>query len=287
MQCTSPVLIRNPRSVFGDRYSFGLWVPCGHCTSCRIAHAREWATRLLHELEFWEDSSFITLTFDDDHLPEDKSIHKEDLQLFFKRFRKRLGDRKIRYYACGEYGEERGRPHYHAILFGFGSLSELYYDRGLKAYRSKLIDECWSFGHNTVGSVTYDSCRYVADYVGKKYNGEKAKEVYGERQVPFQIQSLSIGKRFAQANADRLRSNLGCTVHGVQAGLPRYYRKILNITTEEMAVKAQERQEALDEYYNERGVYSEADFAVALSEARKQASRNVQARLSLFSRDSF
>lgn len=286
MTCTSPVLIRNPKPTFGKSTSFGLWVPCGHCVSCRIAHAREWATRMIHETEYYEDSSFITLTYDDDHLPSDNSISKRELQLFFKRFRKCL-DHKIKYYACGEYGEQFGRPHYHAVVFGFGGLGSLYYDPRLKAYRSEILDGVWTKGHSTVGSVTYDSCRYVADYVGKKYNGDFAKSVYGERQVPFQLQSGGIGRRFALDHADQLEANLGCTIHGAQVGLPRYYRKVLEIDTEAMAVKALEHEEAIAEHYGAKGYIGEAAIARPLHEARQQADVNVKARQALFKRDNF
>jgi len=294
MTCTSPVLIRNPKPTFGLSTSFGLWVPCGHCVSCRIAHAREWATRMMHELEYYEDSSFITLTYDDDHLPEDNSLSKRELQLFFKRFRKLL-DHKIKYYACGEYGEDEGRAHYHAVIFGYGGIRNLYWNPKLKsrkshtngAWSSRLIDKAWPFGFNVVGSVSYDSCRYVADYVGKKYNGDFAKSVYGERQVPFQLQSGGIGRRFALDHADQLEANLGCTIHGAEVGLPRYYRKVLKIDTATMAVKALEHEEALAEHYGAKGYVGEAEISRPLYEARQQADVNVKARQALFKRDNF
>ena len=121
MQCTSPFHIKNPdrfkykkpNELVGDEW---LDVPCGHCLACRIARTREWTVRLLHESEFWEDTIFVTLTYDDEHLPSDRSLVPRDLTLFFKRLRKDLGDRKIKYYACGEYGDTFGRPHYHAII---------------------------------------------------------------------------------------------------------------------------------------------------------------------------
>ena len=89
---------------------------------CRIALSREWATRVLHESDYWDHSCFTTLTYNNEHLPKDGSLHKDELQKFFKRLRKYLGDRKMKYFACGEYGDEGHRPHYHAILFGIDYL---------------------------------------------------------------------------------------------------------------------------------------------------------------------
>ena len=62
-------------------------------------------------------NAYITLTYNDDHLPANGSLQPRDLQLFWKRLRKARTP-GIRYYACGEYGDQTARPHYHAIIFG-------------------------------------------------------------------------------------------------------------------------------------------------------------------------
>ena len=118
MQCTSP--IRLYKGVNSLVYPDGLVVPCGKCLSCRIAKRREWTMRLWHELPYHQSSIFLTLTYDDDNLPPNASLSKSDLQKFFKRLRKDLSyvDRKIKYFAAGEYGPKTNRPHYHAIVFG-------------------------------------------------------------------------------------------------------------------------------------------------------------------------
>lgn len=97
----------------------GIWVPCGKCNPCRIRRAREWAIRAEHELGFWSHACFVRLSYDDEHLPADLGANRRELQLFFKRLRKRLGT-PIAYLACGEYGETNERPHFHALIFGYG-----------------------------------------------------------------------------------------------------------------------------------------------------------------------
>lgn len=223
-------------------------LPCGHCLHCRIQHSREWSTRLLHELNYYDESSFITLTYDDEHLPQDNALHKEELQNFFKLIRRDLGDRKIKYFACGEYGDKEkkyysvgcpklhGRPHFHIILFGVsGKDKELIYDNWQKCAFERL----------DIGTVTYDSCRYVADYVLKKYNGDKQKEEYGEIQPPFQTCSQGIGKRFALDNSDYIRDNMYLYIHGVKVGIPRYYLKVLGLKTEKDYLKEYRKYESL------------------------------------------
>lgn len=137
--------------------------------------------RCTHEAQLHKQNSFITLTFSDEHLPEDYSVHVRTWQLFMKRLRKALGSKKIRSFACGEYGETNLRPHYHAILFNHDFEDKRLWktDRhGNRLYVSKFLTELWGYGHCTTGDVTFESAAYVARYVMKKYIGDKADEHY-------------------------------------------------------------------------------------------------------------
>jgi len=261
VQCTNPIWL--------DAYQ--MRVPCGHCVSCKIAHAREWAVRLVHEMGYHENSCFITLTYDDDHLPADGSISKDELQRFFKRLRKNLDGKKIKYYASGEYGEKNGRPHYHAIVLGLAM--------GEKTY----IEKSWTLGMVHVGTVTYDSCRYVADYIQKKYNSWKASVVYGSKEVPFQISSLGIGKQFALDNREYLSTKLGCTMRGQEVGIPRYYKRMLEIGAEELGALSAEHNKELEDrtLVKVDGDYERVPGA--LQRSRRQANMNAIARLALHS----
>ena len=146
-------------------------VPCGRCIACRIAHAHEWAARMVQEASCHEYNSFITLTYDDDCLPDDRGLRQEDFTLFLKLLRYHYGDKKIKYYGCGEYGGMNGRPHYHIITFGFNPK-----DRD-------LIDKVWKKGRTQCGTVTYESAKYCANYV-LKMNTFNWKEL--GLQKPFQ-----------------------------------------------------------------------------------------------------
>ena len=93
-------------------------VPCGQCIGCRLERSRQWAVRCMHEASLYENNCFITLTYNEDHIPSDGSLKKDHFQKFMKRLRKKFGA-GIRFFHCGEYGAELSRPHYHAILFNF------------------------------------------------------------------------------------------------------------------------------------------------------------------------
>ena len=87
LTCLNPVDIRDPRF----SYKKYMLVPCGKCLHCKLNSAKMWSIRIMHELKSWDSALFVTLTYNDEHLPKDNSLDKRDLQLFFKRLRKNCG----------------------------------------------------------------------------------------------------------------------------------------------------------------------------------------------------
>lgn len=164
-------------------------IPCGHCLECRLEYARQWADRCMLEASENEKNCFVTLTYDDPHLPIVEGVNpsngevekygtlvKSDLQKFVKRLRSRLDEKdiKIRFFAAGEYGEQTSRPHYHLIIFGWIpddlqliKMSNL----GYAYYYSPFLEEVWPYGNNLVADCTWDTCNYVARYQVKKLEG--------------------------------------------------------------------------------------------------------------------
>jgi hypothetical protein len=278
VKCTNPI----PIEVSG----YGVFdVPCGKCLGCRIARTQEWSLRIWHELSSFEHvGNFTTLTYDDESNPGG-SLVKEDLQKFLKRLRKALDGRKIKYFACGEYGDNTFRPHYHLILLGVDFFGE----------DVKKVKCCWPFGFVKVYPLNQTRINYVTKYITKKLFGREAtKEVYGENLPPFQLQSQGLGLRFALENEEQIRRNLLVTMYGKKAGLPRYYRKKLQIRASEFAEKQKEKQDELYEYFEKKGktsvvrkkvgrsVYEVKDgFNRAVWEARKQAEKAYKARLNM------
>ena len=133
----------------------------------------------MHEAQLHEENCFITLTYNDENLPEDWSLRPKDFQLFMKRLRKRFGS-GIRYYHCGEYGEKNGRPHYHALLFNFDFPDKKLWrqSRENPLYRSEELEKLWPLGHSSIGDATFESAAYVARYILKKRTGPEAEDHY-------------------------------------------------------------------------------------------------------------
>jgi len=157
-----------------------LTVPCGQCLGCRLERSRQWAMRCVHEASMHEHNVFITLTYDNEHIPPDGGLKKSDFQKFMKRLRKYAAPTKIRYYHCGEYGDNTNRPHYHAILFGWNFDDWVYLfdsNSGCPIYTSPTLEKIWGKGFVTIGHVTFESAGYVARYCMKKLNGPLKNQV--------------------------------------------------------------------------------------------------------------
>ena len=259
------MMCHKPMRRFGQGTSNLKQLPCGKCIGCRKARINEWCTRLQHELEYHKDSCFITLTYSDKWLPLCKSICKQILQRFLKRLRKELGDTKIRYFACGEYGKREDRPHYHLVVFGFvPCLDDLYVaciKEGRKYYGSRTILRLWPYGFNTVGTVSPASIRYICKYVQKVFFGELAEKVYAGRLPPFALQSKGIGRTYCIQNRDRLQEDLSIAIGHSRVNIPRYYSRLLGIPNERFsearAIKEAQKMETfinegheLDDYYD-------------------------------------
>lgn len=141
--------------------------PCGQCLHCRINKRRVWTARILLEELASDFSCFVTLTYDQDNLPDGGCLDARALQLYLKRLRKAVSPRKFRHYSVGEYGDKSGRPHYHLALFGIGQESRF------------EIKKCWPFGIVHIGELNKNTAQYIAGYVTKKWTNPKTPELEG------------------------------------------------------------------------------------------------------------
>lgn len=168
-------------------------VPCGHCVGCRLDKSRQWADRMMLELDHSKTAIFVTLTYDPLNVPvacslDDGSVlftlNKRDVQLFMKRLRRSFDGREIRFYLAGEYGSQTHRPHYHAILFGlsladFPDIQPVSKNSfGQFLYSSQKMYEIWKLGNVALAEVSWQTCAYVARYCVKKLCDDVSRETY-------------------------------------------------------------------------------------------------------------
>lgn len=240
-------------------------VPCGKCIGCKLDHASMWQTRIMMEAKEWKSCYHITLTYNNKHLRRKYGLNqlcKKDLQDFLKRLRyyfegheewvnPKTGEyeKPIRYYACGEYGNEGtrasngGNPHYHIAMFNL-KLDDLKLYKlnkhGDPIFKSKKLQSIWGLGFCTIEELNFETAGYVARYVQKKagikpkereYTGERVKEwriderngqpyehiikkqriKKGLQVEEFQTMSraVGIGRKYWEENKEKIKRNNG------------------------------------------------------------------------------
>ena len=262
MPCYSPLKGWKDKDTGGlvfrrENSSAPLEVACGQCLGCRLDYSRMWAMRIVHESSLYESNCFVTLTYDDDCIPDDWSLDRRHFVLFMKRLRKAFAPQRLRFFMCGEYGNrckhgidlERvvcplcnvGRPHYHACLFncsfpdvvGYGSRD------GELRYTSAFLESIWKYGFVDVGDLNFDSAAYVARYCLKKVTGVLAGDHYLSYDVDGVVTFLEpeyctmsrrpgLGREwFEKYSSDVFPSDeVPVPGSGVFRGVPRYYEEI-------------------------------------------------------------
>jgi len=232
----------SPSTGYRDR---PLDLKCGQCEGCRLAYSREWAIRCYHESQMHENNCFVTLTYAT--IPEGGTLIANELSKFMIRLRTAQGN-GIRFFGCGEYGDDFGRPHYHAIIFNWRPNDLRKWKQNKQSewiYTSRQLDKIWSLGYTYTGEATFKSAAYTARYILKKITGKQAQshyktidpetgEITQEKLPEYTRQSLGnsetggIGKtwydQFGNTDAhDHDQVILG----GRKFPVPRYYDKIL------------------------------------------------------------
>lgn len=253
-----PLITFNPlRAIKSDTW---LQIPCNNCMGCRLERARQWAVRMRHESKLYDYNCFITLTYDNENVPEDFSLKLHHWQLFMKRLRKSL-PQKIRFFACGEYGDENLRPHYHAIIFNHD-----FHDKKIYSYNkqnqpifiSQNLLDIWQMGHVTTQDVTFKSCSYVARYVTKKQNGASAPDHYS-RVSPvdgklynvkpeFAVMSRrpGIGARYVEQFKSDFYPSGYLIVDGRKQAVPHYYLNQLSEEEKETLKRSRKHRSIFD-----------------------------------------
>lgn len=227
--CLNPVIMPNGKkeSVF----------PCGKCFECRLQKSNEWAYRIMLEASLYERNCMITLTYNDANLPFGETLQVRDLQLFLKKLRRKLEPHKIRYFACGEYGSRKGRPHYHIIIFDYMPSDIYYYFTDRKKtdlYRSPFIEKIWTKGFSTIGEVTFDTAKYCAKYMQKDIGKDKK---------PFITMSKKPGIGFSAIKVEYLFSDK-IYHNGRYIKTPRYFLDVLERNGNDLTLLKKKRKKA-------------------------------------------
>ena len=241
MACYAPVRVpvkRKRLNLPGYDYSARVSVGCGKCIGCRAEQSRNWMVRMVHESQIRGSGWFITLTYDDEHLPHDEGLDPYDFTYFVKGLRRHFPPEKLSFYGCGEYGSVTGRPHYHLCIFGPEFYCRDHYDNddsGNPLFKSPTIEKCWPFGISDMGVMSPGAAAYTAGYVAKKV--EETENTYTrchpetgeifEVHPEFSRMSLrpAIGRRWIEKYWRDVYPRDYVVIDGREIKPPRYYDK--------------------------------------------------------------
>lgn len=223
MACNTPYFVKNPNFPL---YSKSRYIPgsCGRCPHCRNKRVNSWAFRLFQEAKTTDRAHFLTLTYNPENVPVTDNgfmtLRKSDLQKFWKRLRhlNKHTNEKIRYYACGEYGTNSHRPHYHALVFGA--------DEG-------TYDQAWSvdgniLGNTYIGTLTDASSKYTLKYISKP--GKIPMFANDDRVPEFSVFSRGLGANYitdetTRFHVERPDKQYITIEDGIKIAMPDYYRR--------------------------------------------------------------
>lgn len=262
-------------------------LPCNRCVGCRLERSRMMAVRCMHENQMHEVSSFVTLTYDHRYLPLFGSLHYPDFQSFMKRlnyYHQRDNEQNVRFYMSGEYGEDGGRPHYHALLFGCAFIDQKRHKKnkeGQWLFVSDTLDRIWGMGQCLIGAVTWQSAAYCARYVMDKVIGDRAEAAYrvvlddGEifwREPEFNHMSLrpGIGATWLDRYSADVYPSGQVSINGVRAKAPRYYDLRFAKVQPDIVESVQEKRQvrAREKFEDNTDARLKAKERVALAKAK-------------------
>ena len=226
-----------------------------------------------------EENAFLTLTYNNDNLPKNGSLNMRDYQLFMKKLRDELGP--VRFLHCGEYGDELGRPHYHACLFGldFGEDKTIWkIEDKTPLWRSETLDKIWGLGYCSIGTLTFQSAAYTARYILKKMTGDGSKEHYGGKMPEYVTMSRRPGighTWYEKYGPNEIWPDDYIVIDNRKFKVPKYYDRMLEVGDPERFETMKERRKIY-------GELNEADRTPERLAARKEVFIN---RINRLTRD--
>jgi hypothetical protein len=232
-----------------------IMIPCGKCTECKSKRAAEWALRCRHEMAMHDENCFITLTYNEDKLPS-FLIVKDYFQKFIKKLRKKVR-KKVKYIVSHEYGGRTGRPHHHAILFGWTPPNQSYLMKapsGEPLFVSQTLENLWtddkreSLGYHSIGEANEKTAFYIASYALKScihtiYDPDTNTPVTVSDTMNVSTRP-AIGREFFLEHYKSIIEK--------EKYLPRYYVKLLE---KELPYEFEKYQNMICQQHKERGIY--------------------------------
>lgn len=266
-------------------------IPCGTCILCRNEQARQQAIRIYHESQMHQEGAFLTMTYDEEHLPEFSSLSTEDkanewqrpqdrhhLSKFWKRMRKAFG--KMRYYSVGEYGDQTQRPHYHACIFGHAFVQGRTIVRRTPSllWENPRVTEAWGQGQVRIGALNFRTARYTASYVTKKLRSKqqyvRLEEDTGEL-IPLVQPKAYMSRNLGRSWWDQYRHQVSAhdyvIIDGKRQKPPKAYDRWLKERSELALEMIKEERQKHTEPKTDEQLHARAENARARNKLKSKA----------------
>ena len=187
--------------------------PCGQCLACRINDTRHWFVRSFFEVKYSDRyyHYFLTLTYNDEELPENGLCIQEHLKKFLNNFNTSYG-LNLRYFATSDYGNINKRPHYHAIILSKKKIS------------TRMVERIWRKGFVKIKPLTRENIKYVLRYTVKKTPFDGSLDGW------FRLISLGWGAKFLK----HYHGQKFLLIDGKKYAIPPYYVRKLGLETKQL-----------------------------------------------------
>lgn len=254
-------------------------LPCGHCAACKLTASSSWANRMEMELPYHKNAWFLTLTYDDEHVPwsynnglginkwtgeveiENLTLNYKDMQDFWKRLRRyreyhNIDDGQLMYFQAGEYGGKTHRPHYHAIVYDLNikkeDLKEYKRKNGIVYYNCDWITKIWGNGHVVITEASWKAFAYTARYTTKKVYGSESKKYYSDMGILPEKCMMSkkpaIGMKYYEEHKNEIYKKDSIQLkNGRSCKPPRYFDKLFDLEHSQSGPLSKAESEEIEE----------------------------------------
>lgn len=174
-------------------------IPCGQCEACLKTRSKHLTNRIILDVQETNTIPYlITLTYNDENLPDPPQLSKKDAKDFITKVKKDYP--KTKYLLAGEYGSHNGRPHYHVLIWNIKNLETkikpyIPREQGKSYITYEATSEYWTKGNIYISSNAQPgTVQYVAQYAEKKrMRSKEEKEAWKEQGLIPEFQMMTKG----------------------------------------------------------------------------------------------
>lgn len=215
----------NPKK-YETKSGFTVYYPCNKCRACRARLSNEkMITGVFAASEFLKKGQFLTLTYNDEHLPY--GLQHSDFANFMKKLRQNTGIKDLKMFMAGEYGEEgeQHREHFHVLFFNHRfpiEEIEKAWTEPRKRGRKRVGEEeqAVSLGFVYDGTCTPEAMKYCSGYVAKG-----GYDPNSDKRPPYGRFSCNLPDSLSNAEIKKMCQTGRVVYNGRSFSVPRVWRK--------------------------------------------------------------